>query len=341
MDGIRSRAAMVAGFLILVAMSASTAWAQAPQVDVDNPPGVPDGRGRLGPALGASGTSKFEGNSVNPSTLGGRPGASSGRAPIGEISPSNKPMLTQSPLRKPTETADSKPQIPAITDLDFPIGEADPGPADGLTLDGAIDLLLRNNLNLIALRYEIPMAQADVLTASLRANPIFYADSQLIPYGRYSNARPGGQTQYDVNITFPLDVWQKRKARTEVACKARKVTEAQFQDAARQQIDNLYTAYVDVVAASETLRFSQAYVKGIARLLQLNRDLLQRGQVVAAARRWRQVWSDHRLKGEAPRVVSRLARDALAGRFSEASATATSPAPRLPAPARTQPLATS
>ena len=59
------------------------------------------------------------------------------------------------------------------------------------------------------------------------------------------------------------------------------------------------------------------------------------------ARRWRQVWSDHRLKGEAPRVVSRLARDALAGRFSEASATATSPAPRLPAPARTQPLATS
>jgi len=59
------------------------------------------------------------------------------------------------------------------------------------------------------------------------------------------------------------------------------------------------------------------------------------------ARRWRQVWSDHRLKGEAPRVVSRLARDALAGRFSEASATATSPAPRLPAPARTQPPATS
>ena len=59
------------------------------------------------------------------------------------------------------------------------------------------------------------------------------------------------------------------------------------------------------------------------------------------ARCWRQVWSDHRLKGEAPRVVSRLARDALAGRFSAASATATSPAPRLLAPARTQPLATS
>ncbi|MEP6738946.1 MAG: tRNA dihydrouridine(20/20a) synthase DusA [Caldimonas sp.] len=31
------------------------------------------------------------------------------------------------------------------------------------------------------------------------------------------------------------------------------------------------------------------------------------------ARRWRQVWSDHRLKGKPPRVVSRLAQQALAG----------------------------
>jgi tRNA-dihydrouridine synthase A len=30
------------------------------------------------------------------------------------------------------------------------------------------------------------------------------------------------------------------------------------------------------------------------------------------ARRWRQVWSDHGLKGESPRTVSRLARAALA-----------------------------
>jgi tRNA-dihydrouridine synthase A len=66
---------------------------------------------------------------------------------------------------------------------------------------------------------------------------------------------------------------------------------------------------------------------------------LRNGQ--AGARRWRQVWSDHRLKSEPPRVVSRLAREALAGRVSAAIETATSPAPRLPAPARTQPLATS
>ncbi len=59
------------------------------------------------------------------------------------------------------------------------------------------------------------------------------------------------------------------------------------------------------------------------------------------ARRWRQVWSDHRLKGESPRLVSRLAREALRGvgaALSEATATATSPAARRPAPGRMLPL---
>ncbi|MGZ8260878.1 MAG: tRNA-dihydrouridine synthase, partial [Caldimonas sp.] len=59
------------------------------------------------------------------------------------------------------------------------------------------------------------------------------------------------------------------------------------------------------------------------------------------ARSWRQVWSDPRLKGEAPATVSRLARQALRGAVSSAALPARSPAPRRPAPARTPGLATS
>jgi cobalt-zinc-cadmium efflux system outer membrane protein len=58
-----------------------------------------------------------------------------------------------------------------------------------------------------------------------------------------------------------------------VAQRAKKVTEAQFQDAVRQQIDNLYTAYVDSVAASLTLKFSQTYAAGLRRLLAFNEQL--------------------------------------------------------------------
>ena len=56
------------------------------------------------------------------------------------------------------------------------------------------------------------------------------------------------------------------------------------------------------------------------------------------ARRWRQVWSDARLKSEAPATVSRLAREALL--VSRDAAPATSPARPRPAPARTPRLAT-
>ena len=57
-------------------------------------------------------------------------------------------------------------------------------------------------------------AKADILTAGLRANPILYSDVQCVPYGSFSRARPGGQTQYDVNVSYPLDITRKRQART-------------------------------------------------------------------------------------------------------------------------------
>jgi cobalt-zinc-cadmium efflux system outer membrane protein len=172
--------------------------------------------------------------------------------------------------------------VPHYGDLELPARTEEVGPAAGLTLDGAIERLVGQNLNLLALRHEIDQAQADVLTASLRANPILYADTQFVPYGRFSRDRPGGPTQYDLNITYPIDVSRKRRARTIAAEKAKRVTEAQFQNAVRLQIDNLYTAYVDVVAAEETLRFSRAYADGITKLLNLNLELLKKGQITEA-----------------------------------------------------------
>jgi cobalt-zinc-cadmium efflux system outer membrane protein len=138
--------------------------------------------------------------------------------------------------------------------LALPTGEEDEGPPDGLTLDQAIARLLRDNLDLKSKSFEIPQADADILTAGLRANPILYSDVQCVPYGSFSRARPGGQTQYDINIMYPLDVSGKRRSRTLVACRAKRVLEAQFQNAVREEIDNLYTEFIDVLASRETVR---------------------------------------------------------------------------------------
>ena len=94
--------------------------------------------------------------------------------------------------------------------------------------------------------------------------------------------RPGGQTQYDVNISYPLDITGKRKARTLSARRAKKVLEAQFQDAVRLEIDNLYTAFVDLLAAKGAVKFSEKGVAGLTQALEANKTLKVRGDKSAA-----------------------------------------------------------
>ena len=176
-------------------------------------------------------------------------------------------------------TPDQAPaSIPAAGPLALPPTDEDPGPADGMTLGQAIERLIRDNLDLKAKAVEIPQARADILTASLRANPILYADAQLVPYGQYTRNRPGGQTQYDVNISYPLDLSRKRQARTASAMQATKVIEAQYQDAVRLSIDNLYTAFVDLLEARRTISFAEAGVEGLAKALKATEDLAGRGE---------------------------------------------------------------
>ena len=123
------------------------------------------------------------------------------------------------------------------------VTQDDDGPPNGVTLDQAIDITLERSLDLRSKFYEIPMARADTLQANLRANPVFYQDGQLLQYRgtstQFTRAAPGGPSQFDTNITYPLDISHKRQARTVVATRAEKVLEALFQDAVRQRIDDV------------------------------------------------------------------------------------------------------
>jgi cobalt-zinc-cadmium efflux system outer membrane protein len=245
-----------------------------PSRDLVRPGGEPSS---LGPAPGAG----VSGLGVSPGSteeiLGGRPGPSVPRVPPAITRPD------QAGAGVPVPEGITAPPILPLTEvrpygpLAIPSGREDEGPPDGLTLDAAIERLVEQNLGLRSRFYEIPQADADILTASLRANPLLYADSQLIPYGNYSEQRPGGQLQYDLNITYPLDVTHKRQARTRIACRAKRALEAQYQDAVRLQIDNLYTAYSDALAARETIRFAETSRVGLGVILDRTRKMYERG----------------------------------------------------------------
>ncbi len=249
--------------------------AQGPTID-STLPTTPGGQSsRLGPTPGSGGGALGNAPGAGTPILGGRPGATTPRVNPDTAQGNNAGVDTSPGRIAPTPSLPAAAELPVYGSLAVPIGAEEEGPETGLSLDAAIELLKKNNLDLLSKYYEIPQAQADILTASLRANPVFYADAQLIPYGQYTRAKPGGQTQYDVNVSIPLDLTRKRKYRTIAAVRAKSVLEAQFQDAVRTSIDNLYTLFVNVLAARETVRYTQESLKGLDELLNKIEELLK------------------------------------------------------------------
>ena len=143
--------------------------------------------------------------------------------------------------------------------------------------------MLERNLDLRSKYMEIPMARADILQASLRSNPVFYQDGQLLQYGgtstTFSRVAPGGPSQFDTNVSYPLDISHKRQARTMVAARAERVLEALYQEAVRQRIDDVYGDYVLALAARQTVRYAKQSVEGLSKLRALTEERHKKGAI--------------------------------------------------------------
>ena len=212
--------------------SGGAGGAQAPTVDTTLP-GLPGSSASLmgpAPARGVVRSAIYQA----PAAAGrsSRPVRSQGRSHVcvvagkrpGTDGAANAGIGAQPQPVSPTST-------PFFGTLEVP-SQNDDGPPDGVTLDRAIDITLERSLDLQGKFFEIPMARADILQANLRSNPVFYQDGQLLQYRgsstQFNRAAPGGPSQFDTNISYPLDISHKRQARTRVASLAERVLEAQY-----------------------------------------------------------------------------------------------------------------
>jgi cobalt-zinc-cadmium efflux system outer membrane protein len=215
----------------------------------------------LGPMPGSSGMTFGMQPGRDDMILAGRAGLGAPRAPTSITTPGG--VYQGPPQREGIAVPPPRPLPPPQLYGTMEYASIDDeGPVDGLTLDRAVEILVRQSIDLRAKYLEIPQMRADVLTASLRANPILYADSQLVPYGSDSIRKPDGPTQYDLNVSHPLDLSHKRRARIAYASRALQVTEAQYQNEVRLAIANLHAAFVDVLSARVAIAYMKESVKG-------------------------------------------------------------------------------
>lgn len=138
-----------------------------------------------------------------------------------------------------------------------------------LSFEQAVEVGLQANLDLIAAKYNISLAEADVLTASLWPNPSLLIDTSLQPFAaNWNQGSTGGPRQYDLQVFYPLDLSGKRAAAHQSASEATRIAEASFQDAIRQKVLQIRLAYIDLITFQRQLLLLQERETTLRRLVE-------------------------------------------------------------------------
>ena len=137
-------------------------------------------------------------------------------------------------------------------------------PVRTLTIDGAVNEAVQRNLGLLAERVNLSIAEAALITARLRPNPVLSGGADSLDWlgTGFDEINGAGPPQYSVRIDVPFERAHKRELRTEVADQVKRVAEAQFTEAIRRLKLDVALASVDVLERGE----QQYLIRGIGML---------------------------------------------------------------------------
>src|SRR6202046_2324567 len=151
-----------------------------------------------------------------------------------------------------------------------------------ITLDQAIDLALAHNHSIKATRTLILQNQAQEITANLRPNPTFDADSQFVPFFSpqdFSGDNLNETQQFDIGIGYLFERGHKRQRRLQAARDQTAVTRAQVTDAERTLAFNVGQQFVSVLLAESTLQFALEDLKGFQQTVDIGEAQLKAGYI--------------------------------------------------------------
>jgi len=150
-----------------------------------------------------------------------------------------------------------------------------------LTPEIAVDEAVQNNLSLFAEQLNLSVADAEMITARLRPNPVFSfsADHLDLLGSHFSPANGGGPAEYAWRIDLPIERGHKREYRIEHARLARDVAEAQLLDTVRKLVLDVRQAVVDVLLAKARLELARDNLVTLEQVVNLNAVRVNAGAV--------------------------------------------------------------
>ena len=172
-------------------------------------------------------------------------------------------------LALPSWTRGQDPQTPSAP----PAQAATPAPTQRISLDDAIRLALQHNHALQAAHATILQNQAQEITANLRPNPVLSWDAQFLPIfepDKFTSDWLDNQAQFDVGISYLLEIGKKRQHRLRAAKDATEQTRWQVSDNERQVVFNVAQQFVAAVLAESTLAFAEEDLKSFQKTVDIS-----------------------------------------------------------------------
>lgn len=141
-----------------------------------------------------------------------------------------------------------------------------------VTLERALAEALENNLSLLAERANIAIAEARLITARLRPNPVLSAGGDhldLLGTG-FDEINGAGPAEFNLRADFTIERGGKRQSRIAVAEHGRGVAELEFLDAVRSLRFEVQGAFVDALLAKEKLELARRNLETLNRIVEIN-----------------------------------------------------------------------
>jgi cobalt-zinc-cadmium efflux system outer membrane protein len=150
-----------------------------------------------------------------------------------------------------------------------------------LTIDDAVDEAVQHNLGLLAERVNLSIADAAVVTARLRPNPVLSGGANSLDWlgTGFSDLNGAGPPEYAIRVDVPLERAHKRELRSALAGEAKRLAELQLEDAVRRLKLDVMLASIDVLEAKAKLQLAQDNLQTLERLVELNQRRLTSGAI--------------------------------------------------------------
>lgn len=153
---------------------------------------------------------------------------------------------------------------------------------NALTLDQVIEEATSRNLRLLADRFNLSIAEARIVQARLKPNPVLslggnYLDVVGAGFNPATNA--AGPTEVNARVDYVLERGNKRQERVSVAEAGRAIAQFELLNATRTLVLDVQSAFSELLLAKENVALARASQAAFAQIVGVNKTRVDAGDL--------------------------------------------------------------